>query len=115
MYSLLNGISNVRVQPPAEPVGCNTVLGGNYDFSRRYPLDSHAACIPGLRLRYISTNCLAGLEFILREGFPQDKLVALRQCIKKIIVNKPAGELKLSIYFVPTGNLQATQECKISV
>ena len=62
-----------------------------------------------------SMKFIAGLEFILREGFPQDKLVSLRQCIKKVIVNKPAGELNLAIYLVPTKNFLATQECSISI
>ena len=50
---------------------------------------------------------LAGLEFTLHNGLPQEKLVALRQCIKRIWVNKPAGEITLAIYLVPAGNLQA--------
>ncbi len=58
---------------------------------------------------------LAGLEFTLHNGLPQEKLVALRQCIKRIWVNKPAGEIKLAIYLVPAGNLQATQEFKVPV
>jgi DNA invertase Pin-like site-specific DNA recombinase len=62
-----------------------------------------------------SMQFLASLEFTLRQGLPQEKLVALRQCIEKIQVNKPAGEIKLSIRLVSAGNLQATQELKISV
>ena len=62
-----------------------------------------------------SMKFIAGLEFILREGFSQDKLVSLRQCIKKVVVNKPAGELNLAIYLVPTKNFLATQECSISI
>ncbi len=58
---------------------------------------------------------LAGLEFTLHNGLPQEKLVALRQCIEKIGINKPAGEITLAIYLVPAGNLQATQEFKTSV
>jgi hypothetical protein len=58
---------------------------------------------------------LAGLEFTLHQGLPQEKLVALRQCIEKIWVNKPTGEIKLAICLVPAGNLQATQEFKTSV
>jgi len=46
------------------------------------------------------------------QGLPQEKLVALRQCIEKIRVNKPAGEIKLAIYQVPAGNLQDTVEVK---
>ena len=62
-----------------------------------------------------SMQFLSGLEFTLRQGLPQEKLVALRQCIEKIWVNKPAGEIKLAIRLVSAGNLQATQELKISV
>jgi len=62
-----------------------------------------------------SMQFLSGLEFTLRQGLPQEKLVALRQCIEKIWVNKPAGEIKLAIRLVSAGNLQATQELKTSV
>lgn len=58
---------------------------------------------------------LAGLEFTLHNGLPQEKLAALRRCIEKIWVNKPAGEIKLAIFRVPAGNLQAAQEFKVSV
>ncbi len=62
-----------------------------------------------------SMQFLSGLEFTLRQGLPQEKLVALRQCIEKILVNKPAGEIKLAIRLVSAGNLQATQELETSV
>lgn len=62
-----------------------------------------------------SMQFLSSLEFTLRQGLPQEKLVALRQCIEKIWINKPAGEIKLVIRIVPVGNLQATKEIKISV
>ncbi len=58
---------------------------------------------------------LASLEFTLHNGLPKEKLVALRQCIEKIWINKPAGEIKLAIRFVPTGNLSAVQEYKATV
>ena len=58
---------------------------------------------------------ISGLEFTLTQGLPQEKLVTLRQCIEKITINKPAGETKLIIRIVPTGNLQATKELQISV
>ena len=58
---------------------------------------------------------LSGLKFTLDQGLPQEKLVSLRQCIEKISIDKPAGEIKLNIYLVPTGNLQATWELKTSV
>ena len=62
-----------------------------------------------------SMQFLSSLEFTLRQGLLQEKLVALRQCIEKIWVNKPAGKIKLAIYLVPAGNLQATEELKASV
>ena len=58
---------------------------------------------------------ISSLEFILHNALPQEKLVALRQCIERIFIDKPAGIIKLRIRWVPTGNLQATGEVKISV
>ncbi len=58
---------------------------------------------------------LAGLEFTLHNGLPQEKLAALRQCIEKSGINKPAGEITPAIQMVPGGNLRATQEFKALV
>ncbi len=58
---------------------------------------------------------LAGLEFVLREGVPQEKLVALRQCVQKISVDKPSGKITLAIYLVPVGNLPATRASTASI
>ena len=58
---------------------------------------------------------LAGLEFTLHNGLPQEKLAALRQCIEKVGINKPAGEIKTAIRMVPGGNLRATQEFRTPV
>lgn len=62
-----------------------------------------------------SMRFLSDLEFTLCQGLPQEKLVALRQCIEKIWFNKPAGEIKLAIRLVPEGNLQVTKELKASI
>ena len=62
-----------------------------------------------------SMKFLSGLEFTLRQGLPEEKLVALRQCIEKIWVNKPASQIKLAIRIVPAGNLQATKKIKASI
>ena len=53
---------------------------------------------------------ISGLEFTLHNGLPQEKLVALRQCVERIYVNKPAGKIKLALRQVSAGNLQATEE-----
>ena len=58
---------------------------------------------------------LSGLEFTLREGFPQEKLAALRQCIDRIHVDKPADEAVLAIRMIPAGNLDATQEIRTAL
>jgi len=62
-----------------------------------------------------SMQFLSGLEFTLHHGLPHEKLVVLRQCIEKIWVNKPTGEIKLAMRIVPVGNLQATREVKVTV
>jgi len=58
---------------------------------------------------------ISGLEFTLREGLAQEKLVALRRCIEKISINKPAGTVKLAVRSVPAGNLESTKECQVSL
>jgi len=58
---------------------------------------------------------LSSLEFTLREGLAQEKLVALRRCIEKISINKPAGTVKLTLRSVPAGNLEGTEECQVSL
>ncbi|MHC4569927.1 MAG: hypothetical protein ACYTE3_29755, partial [Planctomycetota bacterium] len=62
-----------------------------------------------------SMEFLAGLEFVFGEVVPQEKLVALRQCVEKIVIDKPNGRITLAIYLVPVGNLQATRESTASV
>ncbi|UCE61881.1 MAG: hypothetical protein JSU63_09120, partial [Phycisphaerales bacterium] len=44
---------------------------------------------------------LGSLEFTLRQGLPHEKLVALRQCIERIHINKPGNEIQLRIKTVP--------------
>ncbi len=58
---------------------------------------------------------LSGLGFTLRDGFPQEKLAALRQCIDRIRVDKPADEAVIAIRMIPAGNLDATQEIRITL
>ena len=58
---------------------------------------------------------ISSLEFTLREGLAQEKLVALRRCIEKISINKPAGTVKLTLRSVPAGNLESTKECQVSL
>jgi len=60
-----------------------------------------------------SMQFISSLEFTLLKGLPQEKLVALRQCIEKIFIDKPKGTIKLKIRLVPVGNLQVTEELLI--
>jgi site-specific DNA recombinase len=62
-----------------------------------------------------SIKFISSLEFTLHKGLPQEKLVALRQCIERIWINKPSGNIKLAIRLVPVGNLQATQEVQTNI
>ncbi|UCE58436.1 MAG: recombinase family protein [Phycisphaerales bacterium] len=55
---------------------------------------------------------LGGLEFTLRQGLPQEKLVALRQCIERIHISKPESEIQVRIKTVPAGSLQGTETIK---
>ena len=52
----------------------------------------------------------AGLESVLREGLPQEKLVTLRQCIQRITISKLENSLRILFRLVPAGNLENTQE-----
>ena len=58
---------------------------------------------------------LAGLEFTLCNGLPEEKLTALRRCIERIHINKPAKKAVLAIRLVPVGGLNAVQERSISI
>ncbi len=58
---------------------------------------------------------LSGLALTLRRGLPQEKLVALRQCIERIHINQPKREAKINLRSVPCGNLEAVSEVVIPV
>ena len=44
------------------------------------------------------SRCLAGLEFVLREGLPQEKLVALRQCLERVSIDKPSSKITVAVW-----------------
>ncbi len=48
---------------------------------------------------------LAGLEHILRHGVPEEKQTALRQCVDRIHIDKPAGKINVSLRVIPTSVL----------
>ena len=58
---------------------------------------------------------ISGLEFILTQGLPQEKLATLRQCINKIHINKPDNEIKMLVREVPIDNLQKSDYLEIEI
>jgi ribosomal protein S10 len=52
---------------------------------------------------------ISSLEYTLKNGLPQEKLVAIRQCVQRIWVDKEAGKLQIDIYSVPAGNIKITE------
>ena len=63
--------------------------------------------VSGARAGLVPTFEATGLQFVLSEGVPQEKLVDFRQCVEIIVVDKSAERIGLAIHFVPVANLQA--------
>lgn len=49
------------------------------------------------------------LEFTLREGVPQEKLVALRQCVQRVGIDRQGGSLRMRVQSVPVGQHLCTE------
>ncbi len=58
---------------------------------------------------------ISGLEFTLRRGLPQEKLVALRQCVERVFIDKPSGHVTLQIRTVPAGNCLAAESVRLEL
>jgi Recombinase zinc beta ribbon domain len=52
---------------------------------------------------------ISGLEFTLRQGLPQEKLTALRQCIERIHIGDPNSPVRITLRAVPSGSTTATR------
>ena len=52
-----------------------------------------------------SMKFLASLEFTLREGLPQEQLVAPRQCIDRVSINRPDNQMKIRFRIIPSASL----------
>ena len=48
---------------------------------------------------------LESLKYTLREGLPEEKRLALRQCVERVYVNKAAGEIKLVAHTIPLAGI----------
>ncbi len=53
---------------------------------------------------------ISGLKFTLEQGLPQEKLCALRQCVERILVDKPGGSVVVKIKAVPASTIQQVEE-----
>ena len=74
-------------------------------------LDRLAA--PQAEINSIVTDALqfiSGLRFTLDQGLPQEKLCALRQCIERILIDKPGGSVVVKIKAVPASTIQEFEE-----
>ncbi len=58
---------------------------------------------------------LSGLEFTLRQGLPQEKLCALRQCMERVLIDKAAQTTTIRMRLVPGGVLQGCCEIQIQL
>ena len=53
---------------------------------------------------------ISGLKFTLNQGLPQEKLCALRQCVERILIDKPARSVVVKIKAVPANTIQEVEE-----
>ena len=53
---------------------------------------------------------ISGLKFTLHQGLPQEKLCALRQCVERILIDKPGGTVIVKIKAVPASTIQEVEE-----
>jgi len=58
---------------------------------------------------------LAGLEHTLHHGLPQEKLVALRQCVERIRINMPASKAGLVMRRIPVTSNGSMTETEITL
>ena len=57
---------------------------------------------------------ISGLEYTLTQGLPQEKIVALRQCIERIWMNVPEKTIKIEMNTLPNCSaITATDEIAI--
>ena len=53
---------------------------------------------------------ISGLKFTLDQGLPQEKLCALRQCVERILIDKPAKSVIVKIKAVPASTIKEVEE-----
>ncbi len=53
---------------------------------------------------------ISGLKFTLNQCLPQEKLCALRQCVERILIDKPGKSVIVKIKAVPASTIQEVEE-----
>ncbi len=53
---------------------------------------------------------ISGLKFTLTQGLPQEKLCALRQCVERILIDKPGRSVVVKIKAVPASTIKEVEE-----
>ena len=52
---------------------------------------------------------MASLEYTFKNGLPQEKLVAIRQCLQRIWIDRASQKLQIDIYTVPASQIKITE------
>ncbi len=58
---------------------------------------------------------LSGLQSVLQNGVAQAKLSALRQCLERVVIDKPGGVIRLHIRELPVAGVEKQQEITVSL
>ncbi len=86
--------------------------------AQRKQLDSRLAELDRLAASQAEINAMvtdalqfiSGLKFTLEQGLPQEKLCDLRQCVERILIDKPGGSVIVRIKAVPASTIQEVEE-----
>jgi len=57
-----------------------------------------------------ASRFISGLKFTLNQGLPQEKLCALRQCVERILSDKPGRSVIVTIKAVPASTIHEVEE-----
>ena len=57
-----------------------------------------------------SIQFISSLEYTFKNGLPDEKLILIRQCVEKIVIDKENNTAEINIYIVPTNNLKEVEE-----
>ncbi len=105
--SIVSPTVSKRARHAQSPLGIHRIAVGNgvsRHGSRRDPIFGHYGIVTDA-LQFVS-----GLKFTLNQGLPQEKLCALRQCVERILIDKPGWSVIVKIKAVPASTIQEVEE-----